>query len=123
MVKKSSLQASSGLAVAPALALVLLATAAMRQPAVARCTIVPGEPVTATGWIMDAWFDRHGNAIYVLDADPPSCDGEITFVRGPGAVLQCRSGQEAQVVGRYEPVTFDFTGSGYLIRAESLSCR
>jgi len=26
------------------------------------------------------------------------------------------------VVGRFEPVWFDFTGSGYFISAESLSC-
>jgi hypothetical protein len=26
------------------------------------------------------------------------------------------------VVGRFEPVWFDFTGSGYFIRAESLTC-
>jgi hypothetical protein len=26
------------------------------------------------------------------------------------------------VVGRFEPVWFDYTGSGYFIRAESVTC-
>ncbi|MGE5202079.1 MAG: hypothetical protein ACM3O6_08430 [Acidobacteriota bacterium] len=99
------------------------ALAAAAKPSLAGCEIKIGQPVRAAGEIVDAWLDRHGNAIYMLDPDPPTCDREITFIRGPSPALQCHGGQHALVVGRYEPVTFDFTGSGYLIRAESLSCR
>jgi len=106
-----------------AVPLALAALLSAGRPASAGCEIAPGQAVKAKGWIEDAWLDRKGNPIYVLDADPPSCDREITFIRGPGVTLQCRTGQRAVVVGRYEPVTFDFTGSGYLIRAESLNCR
>jgi len=99
-----------------------LLLAIVPRPVLAACEIKSGDAVRTKGEIVGAWLDRRGEPIYMLDADPGSCDGEITFVRGTSSQLQCRTGQEAVVVGRYEPVTFDFTGSGYLIRAESLSC-
>ena len=111
------------LSIASAISCALAAVLWPSRAAEARCEIAPGQVVEARGWIVDAWLDRRGNPIYVLDADPPSCDGEITFVRGPSAALECRGGQQAIVSGRYEPVTFDFTGSGYFIRADRLSCR
>lgn len=111
---------ASAACVVPLALAVLLSTG---RPASAGCEIAPGQAVKAKGWIEDAWLDRKGNPIYVLDGDPPSCDREITFIRGPGSALLCRKGQRAEIVGRYEPVTFDFTGSGYLIRADRLSCR
>ncbi|HTS90656.1 MAG TPA: hypothetical protein VMG55_01540 [Stellaceae bacterium] len=104
------------------LAAIALLLAAAPRPAFATCEIKSGDAVRAKGEILSAWLNRRGEPFYMLDMDPQSCDGEITFIRGPGSQLQCQTGQEAVVVGHYEPVTFDFTGSGYLIRAESLSC-
>ena len=93
-------------------------------PAFADCERGRDQKVQATGEVDDAWLDRAGRAMYLLDSGDPVCatEGYQTYVRDPLGKLRCRAGQHMTVVGRFEPVWFDFTGSGYFISAESLSC-
>jgi hypothetical protein len=93
-------------------------------PAVAECERGRDQAVRATGRVDDAWIDRAGRAMYLLDSGDPDCatEGYQTYVRDPLGKLRCRAGQSMTVAGRFEPVWFDFTGSGYLIRADRLSC-
>jgi hypothetical protein len=94
------------------------------SPARAGCERSGDRSVRATGAVDDAWIDRAGNAMYLLDSGDPACatEGYESYVRDPSGKLNCRPGQRMTVVGRFEPVWFDFTGSGYFIRAESVSC-
>lgn len=93
-------------------------------PALAECERRGDQAVQASGEVDDAWVDRAGRAMYLLDSGDPACatEGFETYVRDPVGKLRCRAGQHMTVVGRFEPVWFDFTGSGYFIRAESVSC-
>ena len=93
-------------------------------PALAECERRADATVRATGEVDDAWLDRAGSAMYLLDSGDLACatEGYQTYVRDPLGKLRCRAGQHMTVVGRFEPVWFDFTGSGYFIRAESLTC-
>lgn len=102
----------------------LLATAAAIEPAVA-CDRHDGAPVQLTGAVDGAWLDRAGNAVYLLDAGDPSCttDGYESYIEDPGGRLACAVGQHLTVEGRFEPVTYDYTGSGYFIRAAHVTCR
>ena len=101
-------------------ALVLLAS----KPALAGCARHGDRGVEASGAVDDAWLDRAGRAMYLLDSGDLACatEGYETYVRDPRGKLQCRAGQHMTVVGRLEPVWFDYTGSGYFIRAESVTC-
>ena len=93
-------------------------------PAVAGCERRPDQGVEASGSVDDAWIDRAGRAMYLLDSGDLACatEGFETYVRDPAGKLRCRAGQHMTVVGRLEPVWFDYTGSGYFIHAESVSC-
>jgi len=93
-------------------------------PAFAHCERADDQRVRATGEVNDAWLDRVGRAMYLLDSGDTACatEGYQIYVRDPAGGLRCRAGQHMTVVGRFEPVWFDFTGSGYFIRAESLTC-
>lgn len=104
---------------------VVVAAELFIEPAVARCERGGHQSVRATGAVDDAWLDRAGNAMYLLDVGDLTCatEGYQAYVRAPGGELRCKPGQQMTVVGRFEPVWFDFTGSGYFIRAESLSCQ
>ena len=77
-----------------------------------------------SGAVQEAWLDRAGNAFYILDGDETGCatDFDQSYVVDPGAPLACRKGQHLAVVGRLEPVKYDFTGSGLFIHASSLRC-
>lgn len=92
--------------------------------AVAGCQRQESQSVSASGEVNDAWLDRAGRAMYLLDSGDLACatEGFQTYVRDPAGKLKCRAGQHMTVVGRLEPVWFDFTGSGYFIRAESVTC-
>ena len=107
-------------------ALVCMAAAAMlaAPPAFAGCQRHGEQGVSASGEVDDAWLDRAGRAMYLLDSGDLACatEGFQTYVRDPAGKLKCRAGQHMAVVGRLEPVWFDFTGSGYFIRAESVTC-
>ncbi len=115
------MQVLRGIAFAGSVA-VLLGTA----PALAHCDRQGDQAVGASGEVNDAWLDRRGVAMYLLDSGDLACatEGYQTYVRDrdPLGKLRCRAGQHMTVVGRFEPVWFDFTGSGYFIRAESLTC-
>jgi len=93
-------------------------------PAMAGCEHRPDQGIEASGAVDDAWIDRAGRAMYLLDSGDLACatEGFETYVRDPAGRLRCRAGQHMTVVGRLEPVWFDYTGSGYFIRAESVSC-
>jgi hypothetical protein len=93
-------------------------------PALAHCDRQGDQAVRASGEVTDAWVDRRGVALYLLDSGDLACatEGYQTYVLDPIGNLRCRAGQQMTVVGRFEPVWFDFTGSGYFIRAESLTC-
>jgi hypothetical protein len=93
-------------------------------PAWAGCERGGERAVRATGAVDDAWLDLAGSAMYLLDSGDLSCatEGFQTYVRDPAGNLRCHAGQQMTVVGRFEPVWFDFSGSGYFIRAESLTC-
>lgn len=90
----------------------------------AGCARHGDQGVSATGEVDDAWLDRVGRAMYLLDSGDLACatEGFQTYVRDPTDKLRCRAGQHMTVVGTLEPVWFDFTGSGYFIRAESVTC-
>ncbi len=92
--------------------------------ALAGCQRQGDQGVSASGEVNDAWLDRGGRAMYLLDSGDLSCatEGFQTYVRDAAGKLKCRAGQHMTVVGRLEPVWFDFTGSGYFIRAESVTC-
>jgi hypothetical protein len=62
--------------------------------------------------------------MYLLDSGDPACatEGYQSYVRDIGGKLHCRIGQHMTVVGRLEPVWFDFTGSGFFISAETVTC-
>jgi len=110
----------------PLLALLVLLTAvAAASPAVAACDRREHQPVQLSGPVDGAWLDRAGNAVYIVDAGDPSCttDGYEAYVEDPAGRLACAVGQRLTVAGRFEPVTYDYTGSGYFIRAERISCR
>ena len=94
------------------------------EPASAACARHGDQLVEASGEVNDAWLDRAGRAIYLLDSGDLACatEGYQTYVRDPGGTLKCHAGQHMTVVGRLEPVWFDFTGSGYFIRAERVTC-
>lgn len=94
------------------------------RTASAGCTRQPDQHVEASGGVDDAWLDRAGRAMYLLDSGDLACatEGFETYVRDPAGTLRCRVGQHMTVVGRFEPVWFDFTGSGYFIRADSVTC-
>jgi len=94
------------------------------KPALAGCERQGDQRVEAIGVVDDAWLDRAGRAIYLLDSGDAACatEGYETYVRDPEGKLQCRAGQRMTVVGRFEPVWFDFTGSGYFIEAERVTC-
>ena len=102
----------------------LLALATAPDPAWAGCLRHADQGVEVSGEVDDAWLDRSGRAMYLLDSGDLACatEGFETYVRDPAGKLRCRAGQRMTVVGRLEPVWFDFTGSGYFIRAESLTC-
>jgi len=102
----------------------VLATAAAIEPAAA-CDRRDGAPVRLTGAVDGAWLDRAGNAVYLLDAGDPSCttDGYESYIEDRGGRLACAVGQRLTVEGHFEPVTYDYTGSGYFIRAEHVTCR
>ncbi len=104
-----------------ACAVMSLATA---TPALAGCVRHGDQGVEATGAVDDAWLDRAGRAMYLLDSGDLDCatEGYETYVRDPAGKLRCRAGQHMTVVGHFEPVWFDFTGSGYFIRAETIIC-
>ena len=93
-------------------------------PAWAGCERHADQRVKASGTVDDAWLDRAGRGMYLLDSGDLGCatEGYQTYVRDPGGTLRCRAGQHMTVVGRFELVWFDFTGSGYFIRAESITC-
>jgi hypothetical protein len=95
------------------------------NPAFAACERRGDQGVKATGSVDDAWLDRAGRAMYLLDSGDLGCatEGFQTYVRDPAGKLRCRVGQQMTVVGRLEPVWFDYTGSGYFIHAESVSCK
>ena len=103
---------------------VLLAALAAAAPAAA-CDRRAHQPVALTGLVDGAWLDRAGNAVYIVDAGDPSCttDGYEAYVEDPAGRLACAAGQRLTVEGRFEPVTYDYTGSGYFIRADRVSCR
>jgi hypothetical protein len=113
------MRALIGIALAAAVA-ALLGVA----PASAECERRGEQAVWASGEVDDAWVDRAGSVMYLLDSGDLTCatEGYQTYVRDPAGKLRCRAGQHMTVVGRFEPVWFDFTGSGYFIRVESLSC-
>jgi hypothetical protein len=94
------------------------------DPARAACERHGDQRVEASGAVEDAWLDRAGRAMYLLDSGDIGCatEGYQTYVRDPAGKLRCRAGQHMTVVGRLEPVWFDYTGSGYFIHAESVSC-
>ena len=102
---------------------VAIALVAMK-PALAGCQRHGDQRVEASGEVDDAWLDRAGRPMYQLDSGDLACatEGYLTYVRDPGGILKCRAGQHMTVVGRLEPVWFDFTGSGYFIRAERVTC-
>ncbi len=93
-------------------------------PAMAGCERHPDQGIEASGAVDDAWIDRSGRAMYLLDSGDLACatEGFETYVRDPAGKVRCHAGQHMTVVGRLEPVWFDYTGSGYFIRAESVSC-
>ena len=107
---------------------IILASAALLLltggPALAGCERRSDQGVQASGEVDDAWLDRAGRAMYLLDSGDLACatEGFQTYVRDPTGKLTCRAGQHMTVVGRFEPVWFDYTGSGYFIRAESVTC-
>ena len=113
------MQVLRGIAFAGSVAILLGAA-----PALAHCDRQGDQAVRASGEVNDAWLDRRGIAMYLLDSGDLACatEGYQTYVRDPLGKLRCRTGQHMTVVGRFEPVWFDFTGSGYFIRAESLTC-
>jgi len=94
------------------------------KPASAHCTRYGDQRVEASGRIDDAWLDRAGRAMYLLDTGDLACtsEGYQTYIRDPLGKLRCHAGQQMTVVGRFEPVWFDFRGSGYFIHAESIAC-
>ena len=94
------------------------------SPALAACERRADRTVLASGEVDDAWIDRAGAAMYIIDSGDLACatEGYQTYVRDPLGKVRCRAGQHMTVMGRFEPVWFDFTGSGYFIRAESLTC-
>ena len=94
------------------------------NPVSANCTRYGEQGVEASGGVDDAWLDRAGRAMYLLDSGDLACatEGYQTDVRDPVGKLRCRVGQQMTVVGRFEPVWFDFTGTGYFIQAESIAC-
>jgi hypothetical protein len=94
------------------------------SPALAGCEKRADQTVLASGEVDDAWLDRAGAAMYLLDSGDLTCatEGYQTYVRDPAGKLHCRAGQHMTVTGRFEPVWFDFTGSGYFILAESMTC-
>ena len=96
----------------------------MVKPALAECERHRDQGVRASGAVDDAWLDRAGRAMYLLDSGDIACatEGYQTYVQDPAGKLKCRAGQHMTVVGRLEPVWFDYTGSGYFIRAESVTC-
>ncbi len=103
----------------------LLATVVATAPAAAACDRRDGQPVQLTGIVDGAWLDRAGNAVYLLDVGDPTCitDGYESYIEDPGGRLACGVGQRLTVEGRFAPVTYDFTGSGYFIRAQRITCR
>jgi len=103
-------------------AVVVLLTA---RPALAGCERHGEERVEASGEVDDAWLDRAGRAMYLLDSGDLDCatEGYETYIRDPAGTLRCRAGQHMTVVGRFDPVWFDFSGSGYFIRAETVTCK
>ena len=106
------------------LVLVGIGMGAANCPAFADCERGRDQTVQATGEVDDAWLDRAGRAMYLLDSGDRACttEGFQTYVRDPLGKLRCRMGQRMTVVGRLEPVWFDFTGSGYFIRADRITC-
>ncbi len=102
-------------------ALLFLLTA---RPALAECRRHGDQRVEASGAVDDAWVDRAGRAMYLLDSGDPACatEGFETYVRDPAGKLSCQPGRHMTIAGRFEPVWFDFTGSGYFISADSVTC-
>jgi len=102
----------------------VLTAMAAAAPAAA-CDRRDHQPVELTGPVDGAWLDRAGHAVYIVDAGDPSCttDGYEAYVEDPAGRLACAVGQRLTVEGRFEPVTYDYTGSGYFIRADRVSCR
>ncbi|HXP72750.1 MAG TPA: hypothetical protein VN823_01270 [Stellaceae bacterium] len=113
------MRAFFGIALVGAVTVLLRAT-----PALAECERRGDQAVQASGEVDDAWVDRAGRAMYLLDSGDPACatEGFDTYVRDPAGKLRCHAGQHMTVVGRFEPVWFDYTGSGYFISAESVTC-
>ena len=106
------------------IALVAIVVVSAAKPASAGCGPHGDRSVEASGTVDDAWLDRAGRAMYLVDSGDLACatEGFETYVRDPAGKLRCRTGQHITVVGRFEPVWFDFTGSGYFIQAESIAC-
>ena len=121
-------KSETGIAIVRAFFSIVFACAAMvvltNAPARAGCERQGDQRVEASGAVDDAWLDRAGRAMYLLDSGDLACatEGYETYVRDPHGNLQCRAGQHMTVVGRLEPVWFDYTGSGYFIRAERVTC-
>lgn len=104
---------------------VMLLMVAAVEPAKAACDRRDGQAVRLTGAVDGAWLDHAGNAVYLLDVGDPSCttDGYESYIEDRSGRLACAVGRRLTVDGHFEPVTYDYTGSGYFIRADSVTCR
>ena len=94
------------------------------RSAAAACERKPGQAVQASGEIDDGWIDKAGNAVYLMEDDNPACatDGFQTYIQDPSGQLKCHAGDRVTVIGSFEAVKYDYTGSGYFIRAKSVRC-
>jgi hypothetical protein len=106
-------------------AVAAVALFASTAPAVAQaqCNLKPGQAAEIVGDVDEAWVNRAGTALYKVETDELTCDAEVAYLFDPRGILLCRVGQHMKANGTYQPVTFDFTGSGYWVRVESVECR
>jgi len=104
-------------------AAIFLLGCAFQPAAEAGCNLRPGEAAQVVGDVDEAWIDRTGRALYRVETDELTCDAEVTYLFDPRGTLQCRVGQHMSARGTYQPVAYDFTGSGYWVRIESVQCR
>ena len=108
--------------VVAAATLILLQFATPR--AEAGCDLRPGAAALVAGDVDEAWIDkRTGRALYKVETDELSCDAEVAYLFDPSGRLVCEVGQHMTARGTYQPVAYDFTGSGYWVRISSLDCR
>jgi len=109
----------------------LIATAAVTAvlaltaspPAHAGCNLKPGHAAEVAGDVAEAWLARTGVALYKVETDELTCDAEVAYLFDPRGTVLCAVGRHIDVRGTYEPEEFDFTGSGYWVRIESVQCR